>query len=268
MNQHPFDRAIRLETTDPGRYSGQTEAQYANMVGPFGGTTAATALNAVCQHPEVLGEPVSLTVNFCAALADGGFEVDARVVRTNRSTQHWAVSIEQQGQTVLSATVLTATRRETWGAQDLRMPPVLSPAALSRTAMAAPVEWVKRYDMRFAEGVLPRVWDGSGEGSRSTMWVRDDPPRPLDFVSLTAMCDTFYPRVLLRRATQVPAGTVSMTVYFHAGAAELAAVGENFVLGQAESSAFRAGFFDQRAQLWTQAGALLATSHQMVYFKE
>lgn len=268
MNQHPFDRAIALQTSAPGHYNGQTDSMYANMVGPFGGVTAATALQAVCLHPDCLGEPVSVTVNFCAALADGGFEVDARVVRTNRSTQHWAVSIEQDGQTVLSATALTATRRETWGVQDQRMPPVLSPAALSRTAMATPVEWVKRYDMRFAEGALPRVWDGSGEGSRSTLWVRDEPPRPLDFVSLTALCDAFYPRVLLRRATLVPAGTVSMTVYFHAGGAELAAVGEGWLLGQAESSAFRSGFFDQRAQLWTQAGVLLATSHQVVYYKE
>ncbi len=45
------------------------------MVGPYGGITAATVLNAVLQHPALLGEPVSLTVNFCAAVADGAFEV-------------------------------------------------------------------------------------------------------------------------------------------------------------------------------------------------
>ena len=39
------------------------------MVGPYGGITAATVLNAVLQHPALLGEPVSLTVNFCAAVA-------------------------------------------------------------------------------------------------------------------------------------------------------------------------------------------------------
>jgi acyl-coenzyme A thioesterase PaaI-like protein len=65
------------------------------MVGPFGGITAAQALNAVLQHPQRLGEPVSLTVNFCAALADGPFTVTARPARTNRSTQHWVIEIQQ-----------------------------------------------------------------------------------------------------------------------------------------------------------------------------
>ena len=268
MNQHPFDEATALQAAGPGRFSGRTSEAYANMVGPFGGITAATVLNAVMQHPERQGVPVAFTVNFCAALADGAFEVKAEVARSNRSTQHWTLGIEQNGETVLTATALTATRRETWGAQELRVPQLLSPAAMGASSQPAPVAWLKRYDLRYAEGALPRVWDGSGESSRSTLWMRDEPPRALDFVSLVAVCDAFYPRVLLRRATAVPAGTVSMTVYFHAGEAELAAVGDGWLLGQAETSAFRHGFFDQRAQMWSQAGVLLATSHQMVYFKE
>jgi len=30
----------------------------------------------------------------------------------------------------------------------------------------------------------------------------------------------------------------------------------------------RNGYFDQRAQMWSQAGVLLATTHQVVYYKE
>jgi acyl-CoA thioesterase len=268
MNQHPFDRAVALDALAPGRYAGRTDPAWANMVGPFGGVTAATALQAILLHPDRLGEPVALTVNFCAALADGAFEVEAQAVRTNRSTQHWAVSIEQAGETVLTATALTATRRETWGAQEVRAPQVLSPAGLGRPQLPAAVEWVKRYDMRFAEGPLPRVWDGEGENSRTVLWARDEPPRALDFTSLTALCDVFYPRVWRRRATRVPAGTVSMTAYFHAGSAELAQVGDGWLIGQAESSALRNGYFDQRAHVWSQAGVLLATTHQVVYYKE
>ncbi len=82
------------------------------------------------------------------------------------------------------------------------------------------------------------------------------------------MADVFFPRVWLRRATRVPAGTVSMTVYFHAGAAQLADTGTGWLLGQAQAQGFRNGFFDQAAQVWNQAGALLATTHQVVYYKE
>ena len=78
----------------------------------------------------------------------------------------------------------------------------------------------------------------------------------------------FFPRVWLRRATRVPAGTVSMTVYFHAGSADLAAVGEGWLLAECGASAFRNGFSDQHAHLWDAEGRLLVTTHQVVYYKE
>lgn len=265
--QHPFDQAIALTPTAEGVYTGATSPAFANMVGPFGGVTAAVALNAVLQHPALLGEPVALTVNYAAALADGPFEVTARAARTNRSTQHWVVEIVQAGETVLTATVLTAARRETWGVDELTAPDTSTPEAVGKANMAALVEWVRRYDIRILEGAIPTAWDGSGDASRTTLWMRDEPARPLDFCSLAAMADVFYPRVWLRRATRVPAGTVSMTVYFHAGSAQLAEVGHGWVLGQARAQAFRNGFFDQTALLWSEAGHLLCSSHQVVYYK-
>ena len=45
------------------------------------------------------------------------------------------------------------------------------------------------------------------------------------------------------------------------------ATGTGFVLAQARAQAFRNGFFDQTAQLWNEAGEMLVTSHQIVYFK-
>ena len=37
---------------------------------------------------------------------------------------------------------------------------------------------------------------------------------------------------------------------------------------QSTGQQFRNGYFDQAAQLWSESGALLATSNQIVYFKE
>jgi len=98
--------------------------------------------------------------------------------------------------------------------------------------------------------------------------VRDTPGRTLDFPALAALCDVFYPRVWRRRALQVPAGTVSMTAYFHAGSELLAQTGAGWLLAQARGQEFRNGFFDQTAQLWNAAGQMLATSPQIVYYKE
>lgn len=116
---------------------------------------------------------------------------------------------------------------------------------------------------------MPQRWDGAEHpGSLTRMWVRDEPPRALDFPSLLALCDVFYPRVWLRRATLVPIGTVSFTVYFHAGSAELAACGTDHLLAEASGQCFRDGYFDQRGLLWSRAGRLLASTHQLVYYKE
>jgi acyl-CoA thioesterase len=267
MSAHPFDDATALVALEKGRYAGATSPAYANMVGPFGGITAATALKAVLLHPALLGEPVALTVNFCAALADGAFEVTATPVRTNRSTQHWVIDMRQGEGVVLTATAVTATRRDTWGVDDAPMPVVPAPEWVAAPSLAPPVAWLQRYELRFIEGAIPALWDGSGEASRTQLWKRDAPARALDFCSLTALADVYFPRVWLRRATRVPVGTVSMTVYFHAGSRQLADHGSGWVLGQAQAQAFRNGFFDQTAQLWNAAGQMLASTHQVVYYK-
>ncbi len=277
--KHPFDQAIALTALGPDSWSGHTSAGYWNMVGPFGGITAATVLHAVLQHAQCLGTPVALTVNYAAALQAGPFTVSARAVRTNRSTQHWTVEITQddddaQAGVVLTATVMTALRRDTWGVNDTPMPQVPDPQDASALAWHSPIEWINRYEVVQLQGPIPHEWNdvvstrGSEDASLSRLWMRDAPQRPLDYCALAALADVFYPRVYLRRTSRVPAGTVSMTVYFHADDAMLRAAGVGFVLGQARAHAFHGGFHDQSAHLWSANGALLVTSHQLVYYKQ
>ena len=276
MTMHPFDRALALTHSDirVGHFIGTTSPDYWNMVGPFGGTTAAVMLQAVLQHPDLLGVPIALTVNYAAAIEAGSFEVQATAVRTNRSTQHWTVQLTQAGpsgmpQVTTTATVVTAARRSTWSQNDTPRPDAPPPADVQRASVGPKgVAWINRYEMRMVHGGIPIVWNGEGDHSETRLWMRDADGRPLDFPSLAAMSDLFYPRVWLRRATVVPAGTVSITTYFHTDAAEMAAVGDGYLLGRASALQFRNGFFDQAAQLWSEAGQLLATSTQIVYFKE
>lgn len=262
-----FDQAVALQSLGEGRYTGSTHSAWANMVGPFGGITAAVLLQAVMLHPERLGNPVSFTVNFCAGVAEGAFEVTAKPSRTNRSTQHWTIELMQGDAIVITATAVTAVRRTTFTSNESPMPALAPAHALQRSTPPA-LPWTQRYDMRALTGHLPAVWDGTDGDTLTQMWVRDVQERHIDFASLTALADSFFPRVFLRRRTRVPIGTVSMTVYFHADAAELAALGSGFILGQARAQCFFNGFFDHSAQLWSDNGVLLATTHQVVYFKE
>ncbi len=274
MSSHAFDQALKLQALAPGRYAGQTSADYWNMVGPFGGYTAATVLAAILRHPDLLGAPLSITVNFAAALAQGPFEVQLQAARTNRSTQHWTAAIVQhdaQGQPVIvtTATAVTAARRETWSQSEQPLPRVPAAQELQAMRYEKAMAWMDHYELRPVSGMIPQEWDDRHKDDSVTrLWMRDAPPRPLDFCSLLALSDLFYPRVWLKRATRVPAGTVSLTTYFHAGEKELHATGSGYLLGQARGQEFRNGFFDQSAQLWNEAGTLLCTSHQIVYFKE
>ncbi|GAA4478718.1 thioesterase family protein [Rhodococcus olei] len=264
---HPFDDAVALAPASDGTATGRTTAAYSNMVGPFGGITAATLLRAVLDHPERLGDPLSLTVNYAGPIADGPFAVTARPTRTNRSTQHWSVELRQDGVVATTATAVFGVRRETWTSTEVTPPPAPALDAVDAAEFPDFIAWGHNYEMRFVEGGMPSPEAGAADESTSTLWVRDTPPRPLDYPALAALCDVFYPRVFLRRGQFAPAGTVSLTVYFHAGADDLTAQGEDAVLATARAQHFGDGYFDQSAEVWGRDGMLLATSHQLVYFK-
>ncbi|GGL08210.1 acyl-CoA thioesterase [Planomonospora parontospora] len=265
---HPFTAAVALTPVADGRLRGRTRPEYANMVGPFGGVTAAALVQAVQQHPDRLGDPLSLTVNYAGPVADGDFDIAARPVRTNRTNQHWVIELTQDGVVTTTATAVFGLRRDTWSDTELAMPSVPPPDAVPVHGFPDFIAWARNYEMRFVTGAVPEQDAGEHPDSTSTLWVRDAPSRPLDFPALTSMCDVFYPRVFLRQGRYMAAGTVSLTVYFHADAAELEACGEDHVLGTARTHRFSRGYFDQTAHLWSRAGTLLATAHQSVYFKD
>ncbi|WP_241384101.1 acyl-CoA thioesterase [Rhodococcus sp. CH91] len=267
VTTHAFDAAVDLFPVREDHTEGHTHPAYANMVGPFGGVTAATVLRAIERHPEVLGSPISLTVNFAGPIADGPFDITVRPVRTNRSTQHWSVELAQAGEVTTTATAVFGLRRPTWSSTEVSAPAVPVADSIEPTPLPDYIAWARNYRMRFTDGAVPAEGSAENSDSTSTLWVDDVPARPLDFASLTAMCDIFYPRAFLRLGKAVPAGTVSLTIYYHAGAGTVAAQGTEPLLATARAHRFGEGFFDQSAHLWGRDGALLATSHQVVYFK-
>lgn len=171
---------------------------------------------------------------------------------------------------VAMATAVFAVRRKTWSGTD-----AVFPAHAPIPESVQPMQWAKRppfthcYDLRYFEGVIPSELSGEEQADgHSCLWVRDQPPRPLDFAALASLCDVFFPRIMIRRQRWSPIGTVTMTSYFHADSQMLKEVGTEHVLGVARAQVYRDGYFDQSAELWSAQGQLLATTHQMVYFKD
>ena len=266
--RHPFDVATDLESAGDDRWIARTGDPYWNMVGPFGGLVAALLFKSAYSHPAREGEPVALTVNFCAAVAKGEMEIVAKPARTNRSTQHWTMSMFQHGECVATGTAMFGKRPDTFAHRPAQAPAATPFAELPRMPWPGS-GWIERYDMRFAEG--PPFWTEKGEEpapSRSTLWIANDPPRPMDFVGLAALTDIFFGRIIHVRQQMVPFGTVSLTSYFHATEADLAELGFQPVLGTAQARIFDRGFHDQSAELWSKNGRLLSTSHQLVYYRD
>src|ERR1700704_5217813 len=221
---HLFDDATRIIAGD-SRWQGQTSEDYWAFVGPFGGATAATILRALIEHPERSGDPLALTVNYCAPIAQGEFDLDVRLVKANRSSQHWCVELTQDGADVATlATAVFAERRPSWSHQQAEIPQSKPfEQILPYPKVAAP--WVKQYDFRFIEGDpnFGSAIKDAPASAFSKLWISDRVPRKIDVLSLMSMSDAFFGRVFHARRELVPFGTVSLTTYFHADAEDLAA---------------------------------------------
>ena len=268
MQTHPFDAALALQPADGGA-TGHLQGAYGNMIGRFGGIVAAAMLKAVLTQAQCQGTPVAMTVNFASALADADFFISTKLSRATRTTQHWSLELSQGEQITTTASLVMAVRAQTWTDTELSMPVLPGPAALPMLDVSAYPAWTRRYAMRIiAGGLSPDLNALESSQSLTQLWVRDEPPRPLDYPALMALSDIFFPRVFVRRQRLMPAGTVSMTTYFHADAAALQRQGERELLACARAQRFHQGFFDQSAELWSAAGELLVTSHQIVYFKD
>ncbi len=266
--QHVFDEATRVTAGD-SRWLGHTSHNYWAFVGPFGGCTAATVLRALMEHPQRAGDPLALTVNFCAPIAEGPFDLDVRLVKANRSSQHWGVELSQGGGEIATlATAVFAERRPSWTHQQAE-PPEATPFEQIRRYPDFDMTWTKQYDFRFVEGAptLHGKPKSTPERAFSKLWISDRNPRKIDPLSLMSMSDAFFGRIFHARGELVPFGTVSLTTYFHTSAEELAQEDITRVLAIADAKIFHRSYGDQHGELWSPNGRLLATTTQIAYFK-
>ncbi|WGS21322.1 MULTISPECIES: thioesterase family protein [unclassified Bradyrhizobium] len=265
---HLFDEATAVTAGD-SRWQGRTSPDYWAFVGPFGGCTAATILRALMQHPQRAGDPLALTVNYCAPVAEGTFDLDVRLVKANRSSQHWSVEMTQGGGEVATlATAVFAERRPSWSHQPAAFPGA-TPFEQLRSYPKLAMTWANQYDFRFVEGEpeLGGAAPKQPSSAYSKLWIADRAPRKVDLLSLMSMSDAFFGRVFHARRELVPFGTVSLTTYFHVDAADLDAEDTTRVLAVADAKIFHKSYGDQHGELWSPSGRLLATTTQIAYFK-
>ncbi len=263
-------------------WRGPTEAGYGTFLGAFGGWTCAAGVMAATELVNTTAgtgrEPLALTINFAGPVRDGLVALDPVIAAGTKSTSHvsltvWSETLADPSDTrdtnvrapMPSATMslVFAKRRAGDRIDVVPMPQAPAPDSVARANFAnKQVSWPSQYDHRM---VLGQPFKANA-GMRSLTWTRNIDLAPLTFARLAAMADASLPRILFHYPAVSPISTVTMTVQFHCDAAELAAVGDDFVLVDAQAQAARHGHFDQHVRMFSRAGQLLATSTQLVWF--
>jgi acyl-CoA thioesterase len=264
---HVFDESLAMTAhpaiADGLRYEAATHPGFANIIGPYGGWSAALLGKAVIEASGSDMELTSITTDFLAGAPLGPVSVDLDCDREGRSTEFWRATISRGDDRKLAnrAVAILARRRETVAWVEGVRPEAPEPEDCDRVDL--PMEWAKTVEMRPA---VNKPFRGASE-TQSSCWVRLSPDRPLDPVSLLALADTPTPRLFYVIGRPEFIATVSMTVYLHATSDDYAAVGTDYLLVDANGARGGRGFYDQHARMWSRDGRLLATTQQIVTYR-
>ena len=99
------------------------------------------------------------------------------------------------------------------------------------------------------------------------MWLRSQ-RGPMDKALLGMATDNSAPRAMYALGHTIRTTTLSLTAYLHATAAELAEIGDDFILVECEGRVGGGGASDERSSYWRRDGKLLATSEQLAWYRE
>jgi acyl-CoA thioesterase len=256
---HPLDADTALEPLTATRWRGEVHDRWWVVRGPFGGYLSAIlmrALTAVVADPA--RRPRSLTVHFVHPPAAGPIEVSATVERQGRAATTASLRIEQNGVPIALALGSCAIWRDgepEWA--EAAMPEAPAPEAcrpLERREAMPPFR--RQFEIRWVDAVP------EGE-ARNLAWLRSDPPRPLDYLALTALSDGWMPAAFSKLGRFVAAPTVDLTIHFRT---PLAAAGD-WVLADYRSRFSAGGTWEEDGELWAADGTLLAQSRQLALIR-
>mgnify|MGYP002632381802 CR=1 FL=1 len=257
-----LEEALTLRSGDEGS-TAFADPRYESINAMFGGWTTAIALRATLEAAENAALPSAITVNFVDRVEPGAkVHTRSRLVGSSRSVEHWLTELlSADGRTLALATVVLSNRRDTDGHTQPSMPEAPDPETLDEFHPPGPQG--ERSMMRPVTGQPPH---GRAD-TTSTHWVREMTGRPVDHLQLAFLADQFAPRPFFWSEGPRPAATLCMSVYFHATADEVAAVGDDYIFSEATGSRGDNSTSGQHARLWSRSGVLLATTEQLHWYR-
>jgi acyl-CoA thioesterase len=258
-----LDQSLAMQASGDALTALADPAYEANT-GIFGGWTSALLLKAVLDHPERVGSIVSQTVHFVSRVIPGeNLLVRRTMVGGSRSVSHWRAELFRggSGELLASAWLVLGQRRASESATDLMMPDV--PPAEDLPSSNPPGVFGQRTETRGAYGLPPF----KRPDFRSQTWVRETSGRAVDEVQLAYLSDVYAPRVFHISEGPRPSSTLTLSTHFFATPEELAQVGDDYVLTEADGTRIHDSLVGSQARLWSRQGVLLATTEQLCWFR-
>lgn len=259
--------SISLTPAGPGRWRTNAGPEWSNPGGGlWGGYAIGLCIEVLEAEPASVGEALSLTLTYAAALPAGEIDIRTRLIRQGGSIGVWEVELLPAGssQVGVHAIVTMAQRPKTPEFAFAKMPIAPSPESLpSPDIPGGSMHYgASAFERRTVEGFPPAL----SEDSRSLAWTRSR-RGALSKALLGMITDNSAPRAMYA-LSNVWTTTLSLTVYLHATAEEIAEVGDDFILVECEGRVGGGGASDERSSYWRRDGKLLATSEQLAWYRE
>lgn len=257
-----------LQAEGPGRWITQAGPEWKNPNGPlWGGYPIGLSLRTIASEPDARGEPLSISLTYVAALREGAVEIRTRRLRQGGSIGVWSLELGPAGsdEVCVQAIVTMAQRPATPPFAFAKMPDAPDPSLLPEPMSPGGGRHfgARAFERRTTESFPIR----QSADSRSVAWVR---PRSAtwDKALLGMVADNSPPRAFYAFGHAVMTTTLSLTVYLHGTAAEIAEAGDDYLLVEYEGRVGGGGASDERSSYWRRDGKLLATSEQLVWYRE
>jgi len=257
-----------LTSAGPGRWITEAGPEWKNPNGPlWGGYPIGLSLRTVMSEPEARGEPLSISLTYVAGLREGPVEIRTRCLRQGGSIGVWSLELAPAGadDVGVQAVVTMAQRPPTPPFAFAQMPEAPDPSAWPEPLSPGGRQHfgARTFERRTLE-TFPITPGGS---SRSLAWVR---PRRggWDKALLGMVADNSPPRAFYAFGHGVMTTTLSLSVYLHGSAAEIAEAGDDYLLVEYEGRVGGGGASDERSSYWRRDGKLLATSEQLVWYRQ
>jgi len=262
----PDERILKLDVRiiDDQVFQVDVDRSFWNAASAFGGWVAAVVATLLKDNPEFRGEILTQQMNFMRPVSVEEIDLTIQLLARRTTIDFWRVEVHDLDQQLLVTAELTAGIRRPGELTFESTAPADAhdPGELMELTELHP-KWTAHFEQVMVDGEPFSVCD------EPRTLVRARPLREVAFdtATLVMLCDTPMPRTFFATTELVFASTLSLAIYTYASDDQLAAVGHNYVLVEANSAVIRNATVNQEVRVRRNDGLLLATSYQTAIYR-